>query len=1338
MKSLPKGENGKFAAGSNLAGDLDSDPNLLYIRNVLSECADLSTYSSELERRIIDWPSEYQLSYKRANLLQAFDLSQLNAVLEIGCECGAITRALGEAGVTVDAIEADKEKAALARMRCRDLSNVEILSGQFTEISLEKGKYDAVLCIGVLNWARRFLPSFSGKDAVVEILKRLRLLLKQSGILMIAVENRLGLKYGLGASEENIVRPFAGIHGYPDTEEFRTYSKREWETILAQSDFGHYRFIYPFPDHKLSTVLLADNYLKADIRVFSHLSHVTSRDYSSGMKPRIEESSLWKLFAEAKCVEEFSNSFLIALSENSDGLEHFISADFVHISDVQRKPQYRTVKRKPANVSLVSKKRLVPGIDHSGSKLLIHNIGVSENFLDGNLLSEIWTRTLSIWSDLDKFDALVKEYFSFLQDYMREERNASRAVDLVPSNIVVDEANTYTPFDIEWEITRQITSQFILFRGLLHFINQNRDVTDIFPKHGFERIGDLIEHCFQYVGLNLFEHLDEFVETEDDIQREVLQEARFVDTRNELNQGIGGHKYHPRVSWRSRGEQFSSERMVSVTASFDIGRQRLCFKLPRGMNEIESVRFDVADSEGFFHIFSLELSFLGDEGRTESIFSVSDPHELVQRTTFRGMELRDGPIGEVFLSTTGDPQVFITLDSPYRAGNSGRYIFEAELSWPKGLEYLVAKSSFLRDEGRLRERIAVNEQELEKLRRTEKELKSELSTVKRSKGWRLIETLRRTFYVSALGKFPSAQKAALDLTRGAKSPGPSGSTGRQDIYDRYKAINQIGTEELESKYAELGKLSEKPKISVIIPVYNVDPKWLNQAISSVQRQIYSNWEICVIDDCSDNPATIDFLNHINDPKIKVRYLKENKNISRATNEGIKIASGNYIGFLDHDDTLNEDALFEVVKAINCEKPDLIYSDEDFIDPDRVRINPHFKPDFSPDLLLSHNYVTHFLVVKKELAHQVGLFRSEYDGAQDYDFVLRASERAAKIHHIPKILYHWRMIEQSTSLDPEVKPESPSSAKRAIEDAIRRRGSGGTVLNANLTHFFRVKRDILGNPLVSIIVPFKDKPHLLKRCFDAILTKSTYKNFELIGISNNSEGADVFRLMNAYEGEDSRIRFVELNIPFSFSAIVNHGVSLTRGEHIILMNNDIEVMTWEWIEGLLEHSQRDEVGVVGGKLYFPDNTIQHAGIVVGIRGYAGHPHKGFPSKRAGYFNKLNVIHNVSAVTGAFMMVKKRIYEAMDGFDEDHLAIACNDVDFCLRILNAGYYNVFTPYVEAYHWESSSRGYEDTPEKKVRFDKERRKFVERHREFIEAGDPFYNPNLSLADENYSIKL
>jgi GT2 family glycosyltransferase len=557
----------------------------------------------------------------------------------------------------------------------------------------------------------------------------------------------------------------------------------------------------------------------------------------------------------------------------------------------------------------------------------------------------------------------------------------------------------------------------------------------------------------------------------------------------------------------------------------------------------------------------------------------------------------------------------------------------------------------------------------------------------------------------------------------------------RSIQKHYRNIYRYKSE-TGSSPGSIINLPKTPLISVIIPVHNGPAKWLNCAIKSVLEQTYSRWELCVVDDSSTETETIRLLSRIKDPRITIKFLKTNVGISSATNVAISSSKGEYLTFLDQDDELTDDALAEIVSAVNRHDPDLIYSDEDkFADSllGRKYIDAHFKPDYSPDLLLSHNYITHILVVKRTLLDKIGVFRPEYDGAQDYDLTLRAVESADTICHIRKVLYHWRYHRGSTSHQAESREKCSNAGRRAVEDAVRRRNINAIVKPTILQNHYRVLRRLKGEPLVSIIIPYNDMPQLLETCLQSITSRTTYPNYEILGINNNSKEEKTFDLMARWSDNDPRVRFVDYSKPFNYSEINNYAVSFARGEYLILLNNDIEIISPNWIEALLEHAQREEVGAVGGKLYYPNCTVQHAGIVVGIKGFAGRPHRRFPGESTGYFHRLMLMQNVSAVTGALMMVKRSKYQEVGGMDAINLPVSLNDVDFCLRLMEKGYWNVFTPYCEAIHAESVSRGFDTDPGKRARFVEEIGYFTCRHQKILSQGDPFYNPNLSLDDES-----
>lgn len=536
------------------------------------------------------------------------------------------------------------------------------------------------------------------------------------------------------------------------------------------------------------------------------------------------------------------------------------------------------------------------------------------------------------------------------------------------------------------------------------------------------------------------------------------------------------------------------------------------------------------------------------------------------------------------------------------------------------------------------------------------------------------------------------------------------------------------------------EVKNKILMSVVVPLYNTPDKFLQELIESLQAQTYPYWELCLADGSDDKHIAVNVLCKRyaqQDDRIVYKKLEKNEGIAGNTNAALRMAQGEYIVLLDHDDILPPNALFECYMAIEKQQADFIYSDEMVFEgtPENVQLI-HFKPSFSPDTLRGHNYICHLCAFSAELQKKVGFFSNEHDGSQDYDMVLRLTEQAKRIVHIPKVLYYWRMHAGSVASDVSVKPYCMESAKKAISDQLDRLGLKGTVTDSSILSTYKVNYDIQGEPLVSILIPNKDHIHDLEGCVTSILNASTYKNFEIIVIENNSNDSKTFDYYESLKMRDERIRLVQYEGEFNYSKINNYGAKFAKGEYLLLLNNDMEIITPSWIEEMLMFVQRKDVGAAGALLYYSDNTVQHAGLIMGIGGSAAHAHRHAVRNSGGYIHRLSIAQNMSGVTGACLMVKRSVWNELGGLDEK-FAVAFNDVDFCLRIRDAGYLIVFTPYAELYHYESKSRGYENTQAKQVRFARERQLLRERWGKVIDRGDPYYNPNLTLDREDFSLK-
>lgn len=533
------------------------------------------------------------------------------------------------------------------------------------------------------------------------------------------------------------------------------------------------------------------------------------------------------------------------------------------------------------------------------------------------------------------------------------------------------------------------------------------------------------------------------------------------------------------------------------------------------------------------------------------------------------------------------------------------------------------------------------------------------------------------------------------------------------------------------------------KISIITPVYKPNLIHFNAMLKSVFNQSYINWQLILIDDYSQNiDLDVCLCEAEKDPRVTIVRRVENGHISKASNDGLEQATGEYVALLDHDDLLQIDALKTVVfyiqqENLNANEVNILYSDEDKINEKGEFEQAHFKPQWNPDLLYSHNYVCHLGVYKKSLLDDIGGFRVGVEGSQDYDLLLRAVKacNAQGIVHIPYVLYHWRIAQGSTALAGSEKIYTDDAGLKALNDYFSDQ-TGVSVESGLLSNTYKVNWTLPKElPLVSIIIPTKNGLELVKQCIESIYNKSTYSNFEVLLVDNQSDDIDALSYFQELV-ESKQVRLLSYNYPFNYSAINNYAVKQAKGDVIVLMNNDIEILSVDWLTEMVSHCLRDDIGCVGAKLYYPNKTIQHAGVATGIGGVAGHAHKNFPANHPGYFKRLKIIQNYSAVTAACLVVRKSVFEQVGGLNEEYLTIAFNDVDFCLKVQQAGFRNLWTPYAEMIHHESVSRGAENTPEKIARFNKEVDYMKETWGNQL-TSDPCYSPWLSLIKEDFTLR-
>lgn len=594
-----------------------------------------------------------------------------------------------------------------------------------------------------------------------------------------------------------------------------------------------------------------------------------------------------------------------------------------------------------------------------------------------------------------------------------------------------------------------------------------------------------------------------------------------------------------------------------------------------------------------------------------------------------------------------------------------------------------------------------------------------LATIFDSKTWKLMSALQNL-------KVRFRRNPVLRLAAGLGMVVINSSSPHRS-YQKWITTREAPTLNRDDALKAIARFTYRPKISIIMPVYNTPEKLLRRAIESVLAQYYDNWELCVCDDASSDAGLRSLLQNWaqHDPRIHVVFSKENTGIAGASNQALRLATGEFVGFLDHDDELSPSALYEVARLLQDHADaDMIYSDEDKLGLGGRRDQPFFKPDWSPEYLLSCMYTCHFGVYRKALVDSIGGFREDFDGSQDYDLVLRMSEKTNRIYHIPKVLYHWRMTRFSTAQSGAVKPHAFTAARRALGEHLQRRQVRAVVHDGRQPGHYRIRFEADPQSKISIIIPTRDNVRMLSRCIRSIESKTQWRNYEVVVVDNQSFNSETKNYLSSLSHKV--LPFPEA---FNFSRILNHAVKECAGDYLLFLNDDTEVISPDWLGVMLGICQQKEIGVVGAKLLYRDHRIQHVGVVLGLGGPAGHVLRGFSRHTWRQFGIASDMRNCSAVTAACMMVRRDVFEEVQGFDET-LAVAYNDVDFCLRVREAGYRIVVTPDAELYHHESVSRGYAIDAAEVARFQKRWGTLL--------ANDPYYNPNLTLQHEDFGYRI
>ncbi|MCR5654213.1 MAG: glycosyltransferase family 2 protein [Lachnospiraceae bacterium] len=879
-------------------------------------------------------------------------------------------------------------------------------------------------------------------------------------------------------------------------------------------------------------------------------------------------------------------------------------------------------------------------------------------------------------------------------------------IDLIPANVILSRRKK-TVIDYEWTFDFPIPVDFVVYRTIHYYVEGDVKRHELREENLYERVGLTKEMC------------DTFAHMEENFQN--YMRGSFEDSAAQASLGtvgievftgrIGGKEIDP----KSRQVYSVVPKEGVVTLTIPVSRF------------VKNLRIDPGDDACTVTLLSVKA--VTDAPRSDTRLSVKrkfassyEPKVTASVNTVRE---------NVFFFDREDPQLFIeelehgtteitisfVLDK-MQYPSSMRAVGEKLLyGYHDGRDYDTLEEHYLTAMSIIKDR----ENALYVLHKKAAEDAAKLDGIYRSFFYKLTKPFRMIKEAGALKK---------EAARGDKS------AHIKDLLDR-----MITEGDRRAQSAE--KIGDE-KFSVLVPVYNTPELLLRQMIESVLCQTYEAWELCIVDGSDGDHAYVGKICKMYakmDGRVRYERLSENLGIAENTNAALRMATGSHIALFDHDDMLHPSALYTVAKTIEETGAEFLYTDEAVFSHENMNdVTYHLKPDFAPDFLRSENYICHLSVFAKSLQEKVGEFRKECEGSQDYDMTLRLTEEANRVEHIPEVLYFWRAHEGSVAQDISAKTYTIDSAHTALSDHLKRVGLKGEVEDAAYPSTYRIRYEIKHNPKVSIIIPNKDHIEDLERCIFSILEKSTYGNYEILIVENGSEDPETFAYYEDLKAE-RRIRVLTWEEGFNYAAINNFAVREAKGDVVLLLNNDTEVITPEWLEEMLMFATRSDVGAVGAMLYYSDDTMQHAGVVLGIGGTAGHINKTAPKGFAGHLRRNALVSNVGAVTAACMMIEKAKYEELDGLDEEFV-VAFNDVDFCCRLLDAGYLNVFTPFAELYHYESKSRGYEDTPEKLKRFEKETELLRAKDEKYILGEDPFYNPHLTKVrqdyteDENYSV--
>ncbi len=1301
-----------------------------YILESLKKVKDLSSYSQEFKQYIKDWPSRYHFSNKRINFLEAIQeiFPKSANVLEIGSGCGAITRWLGEHFNSVDALEGNTQRALITRYRTKDLDNVKVYCGNLLNSGFDK-KYDLIILIGSLEYTPLYDTEHADpKEACSSLLTRLNGALNENGILVVAIENKFGAKYFSGCKEDHTGKEFEGIIGYPDKTPV-TFSRNEIESIIHQSGFINNQFYHVFPDYKLTETIIPENSEVISLYPQNWI-RTPFEDYFVKQLNLFPDSLFMSSITDSGLLWQFSNSFVILAtkSKNVRLSVDWLIKKYSNNDNFQLKFHHTITLSKNFSDANTEKKYLVhrahifnsPPIVNEGKIefALQDNELVLGRLLSSDILSAVFKKSpesnlKQILKDLHA--ELLRTYSLGITDPEGYPLVNGEAIDYTFWNIIVSPENTFNFIDKKWLSKEPLPADLILFRNVYHifekigpfFKNKNKNLfiiemlQDIYPQYSEHRLTE----NFQFEAL-----FQEFVsgkeqtyfpgspspysvnEQIDEMRAQVININQTLASKEQQITDINNHVNYLYQTLASKEQQItetnnhvnylyqtlaSKEQQITVMAT-----------------QVQSLEHTITDKVQQIHGLNENIY-----GLTENVQSLetalANEHTQVLEGTAHIQEL---------------DQVISAKDS--QLAEKSAYILSLEQKIA-GIETSIVWQLTMKFHYKIVGRILAENTQRRKY--YELGLNRMRNYFNRYKVRNTHNEFKTNTTVSSLKKYFHIFKNRVTTTVRGQNPA--------DVYSERCEFTSENIPEIREKITQFTYL---PKLSIITPVYNVDEKWLKFCIDSVLEQIYENWELCLVDDASTKSHVSDTLKSYygSDPRIRIEFNEKNSGISETTNNAIKMATGEFITLLDNDDAIPKDALFEVVKFLN-EHPDadIIYSDEDKLSENGDLCEPFFKPDWSPEYFRGVMYVGHLLTVRRSLAEKISLLDKKFDFVQDYEFMLRLSENTKNIYHIPKLLYHWRKIEGSIASSSDSKGNISEKQVNAVNSHLKRLSLNAIASAGHIPHRVLItplpRADF---PLVSIIIPTKDKPELIERCLKSIYELTSYPNFEVIIMDNNTTNEDAKRILDSFP-----CKKILFNEPFNFSKINNVGAKNANGEYLVFLNNDTQIQSKNWIDFLLYYAEQPDVAAVGPLLVFPNNTVQHAGVVLGFRGTADHIMRDYPMDCDGYAGSLLCAREVSAITAACMMVKKSVFLELYGFNE-HYSIIYQDVDLCLKFISNGYRIIFNPRVIITHYECSTR--DITQYNLV----DRNLLLDQWEELIKKGDRYYNCNFDLA--NYGL--